>query len=133
MKKFIIGAGALLLPSLAFAVTGPDFAYFTSLFSLVLTVLNTYVIPGIIVLATIYFLITVFQYIKGKDDKDQALHRARMIQGVIGLVVIVAVWGIVQLIIQLAGVGGSSIPHPSCPPGYTWHNSTNSSDPSRCI
>lgn len=122
MKKFIIGAGALLLPSLAFAVTGPDFGYFLSLFSLTLTVLNTYVIPGIIVLATIYFLITVFQYIKGKDAKEQGEHRARMIQGVIGLVVIVAVWGIVQLIIVLAGIGNTASQNPSCPPGYQWSN-----------
>ncbi len=122
MKKFIIGAGALMLPSLAFAVTGPDFGYFISLFSLALNVLNTYIIPGIIVLATIYFLYTVFQYIKGKDAKEQGEHRARMIQGVIGLVVIVAVWGIVQLIIQLAGIGGSSTQNPSCPPGYVWSN-----------
>ncbi len=120
MKKFIIGAGALLIPGLAFAQTGPNFGYFTSLFSLALDVLNTYVIPGLIIIATGYFFWTVIQYIKGKEAKDQEAHRARMMQGIIGLAVIVAVWGIVAVLINLAGVGGVSTKPPACPPGYQW-------------
>jgi len=121
MKKFIIGAGALLIPGLAFAQTGPNFGYFTSLFSLALEVLNTYIIPGIIILATIYFLWTVVQYIKGKDASEQKTNRDRMMQGIIGLTVIVAVWGIVAVITNLVGIGGSSTKPPACPPGYQWN------------
>lgn len=120
MKKFIIGAGALLVPGLAFAVTGPDFGYFTSLFMDGFNLLNTYLIPILVIAATGYFFWTIIQYIRAKDATEQGKERHRMIQGVIGLTVMVAIWGIVALVVQLLGVGGASTPPAPCPPGYSW-------------
>ncbi len=119
MKKFIIGTGALLIPGLAFAQNFSD-VYLTTGFGSILKILNTYVIPGLIVLATIYFLWTVIQYIRAKDAKGQEEHRGRMIQGIIGLVVIVAVWGIVKVVTNVFDIGGPNTANPACPPGYTW-------------
>ncbi|MGI9118165.1 MAG: hypothetical protein ACR2IQ_01280 [Minisyncoccia bacterium] len=127
MKKLIIGTGAMFLPSLAFAALGPDFNYFISLFKVSYDLLSTYLIPILLLAATGWFFWSIIEYIKaGADEKNVA--RNKMIKGVVGLAVMVSIWGIVALLGQLVGVNGQSTPPAPCPPGYSW-----SSVAKRCI
>ncbi|MBI2023747.1 hypothetical protein HYT01_04280 [Candidatus Giovannonibacteria bacterium] len=74
------------------------------------TILNA-IIPILMIIATIVFLWGVIKYITaGGDEEALSTGRSYMIFGLIGLTVMVAVWGIVTLIVNTFGVGGRAIP-----------------------
>jgi len=64
-----------------------------------------YVIPILITLAVVYFIWGVIQYTVSTDEEAKKGARSKIIQGLIGLFVIVAFWGILSLITSTFGVG----------------------------
>jgi len=54
------------------------------------------IIPFLIALGIVYFVWGVISYVIASDEEAKKSGRDRMIFGIIGLVVIVAVWGIVR-------------------------------------
>lgn len=83
----------------------------------VYTVLNTLqailnqFIPILMVIATIVFLWGVVGYItSGGDEERKKTSTSYIIWGLVGLFVMVAVWGIVRILIVTFGVGGVGIP-----------------------
>lgn len=72
--------------------------------------------------ATLFFIWTVIAYIREKDSKEAANKKSAMFRGIIGLFVIVAIWGIIRILAQTFGVttgnnAGINVP---CPPGMTY-------------
>jgi len=61
------------------------------------SILNT-IIPFLIVLGVLYFAWGVVSYVIGGDEEAKTKGRDRMIYGVIGLAVIVGVWGLVGIL-----------------------------------
>lgn len=55
-------------------------------------------IPFVIGLAVLSFLWGVFQYMTAKEEDDQKKARSFMLYGIIGLFVMVSVWGLVNLL-----------------------------------
>ena len=102
MKK-IISLGIVLgsMPMLAFAAAG------VSAFSILGNIarLLGYAIPVLITLAVVYFIWGVIQYTVSTDEEAKKGARSKIIQGLIGLFVIVAFWGILSLITTTFGVG----------------------------
>jgi hypothetical protein len=92
MKKFIIPA-LLFGPALAFAQTGPNFGYFTSFLTSLKGLVNT-ALPLVVGLALLAFFWGVAQFIWGGEDKREE-GKKHMIWGVVGLFVMVSVWGLV--------------------------------------
>ncbi len=92
----ILTAGAMsALPVLAFA-QGRNIQ---SIFDLVLDLINRYIIPIIIGLAVVWFLWGVAQYVMAAGDEDKKkTGRDHMIYGIIALFVMVAVWGLVNVL-----------------------------------
>ena len=103
MKKSIVGF-SLAAPLLAFAAAGDTF------FSKVATFTNQSI--GLLLgIATLVFLVGVIQYvIAGGDEKKTATAKTYMLYGIIGLVVMVAAWGIVNLLVDTLGFNDSNIP-----------------------
>ena len=66
------------------------------------------VIPILIVLAVIYFIWGVVQFVIAGDEEAKTKGRNHMIYGIIGLVVIVAIWGLVGIVRNTFGLGGGS-------------------------
>jgi hypothetical protein len=99
----------------------PMFAFAADAFS-ILTVINRILatlIPILITLAVVYFIWGVIQYTVSTDEEAKKGAQGKIIQGLIGLFVIIAFWGIVRLISTTFGVGpeqlnGNTIP---CIPG----------------
>ena len=75
------------------------------LLSNVLTLINTYIIPLLVALAIVYFFLGIIKYIQGGGD-GKADGMKIMGAGIIGLVVMLSVWGIVTLVTNSLGVGG---------------------------
>ncbi|MEI6580632.1 MAG: pilin [bacterium] len=61
------------------------------------SILNT-IIPIIVVLGVVYFVWGVVQYVISSDEEAKKTGRMRMLYGIIGLVVIVGMWGLVRIV-----------------------------------
>jgi len=69
------------------------------------------VIPILMVLATVVFLWGVILYIvAGGDEEKLARAKSFIIAGLIGLFVMIAIWGLVRVLVTTFGVGGVGIP-----------------------
>ena len=69
------------------------------------------VIALLFVLVTLYFIWGIVQYISaGGDEEKMKQGKQHMIWGVIGMAVMAAAWGLVKVLIDTFGVGGSGIP-----------------------
>ena len=102
MKRFFIIAGSVLLPGVAFA------ASVESILATIGNILGT-LIPIIMTLALVGFFYGLAMYIF-KADEDKEKGQQIMIWGIIALFVMVAVWGLVQVLVNTFGVGGGAAP-----------------------
>jgi len=102
-----VSVGGQTLPTVSYGATG------NTLGELLIGTINTLggLMAGLIItLSLIYFILNTIKYIKSQD-KDRVKYREGMIYGVVGLAVVVSVWGIVALIRSIFGIeaGGDSI------------------------
>jgi hypothetical protein len=104
---YVLPVGAML-PSLAFAQANA-----WSILGVVQSIFNV-LIPLLITLGVIYFIWGVIKYITAKDEGEQAEARKVMVSGIIGLFVIVAIWGLVGVITNTFGVGAQNAPTLPC-------------------
>jgi len=66
---------------------------------IVKTLIDTYIVPTIIGLALLVFLYGIFTYIRSSDDEGTRKEgRTYMIYGIIGIFVMVSVWGFVRIL-----------------------------------
>ncbi|PIR69564.1 MAG: hypothetical protein COU47_02305 [Candidatus Niyogibacteria bacterium CG10_big_fil_rev_8_21_14_0_10_46_36] len=94
----------LMLPFLAEAQT------INTLLQDISDILNT-VIPILMILATLIFLWGIITYITAAGDEEKLKSaRTYIIWGLIGLFVMVAVWGLVQVLLNTFGVGTPGTP-----------------------
>ena len=61
-------------------------------------------IPILIVLAVLYFIWGVIQYVVSGDEEKKANGKSMMVYGIIGIAVIVGIWGLVNLLLRSFGV-----------------------------
>lgn len=71
----------------------------------------------IMVVMTLWFLISVFRYIAEKDAGKLAEKRKVMLNGLLGLFIAVSVWGIIRIAQNVFDVGGVNPVQLVCPPG----------------
>lgn len=91
----------------------PLFAFAQQAFSIVSRTqqLINQIIPILLIIGTIVFLWGVIMFLTaGADEEKRAGARSLMIYGLIGLFVMVAVWGIVNVLVGFFGVGGTGVP-----------------------
>ncbi|HCY17789.1 MAG: hypothetical protein UR62_C0005G0021 [Candidatus Nomurabacteria bacterium GW2011_GWF2_35_12] len=104
MKKKLIGLSSLVgfAPFVALAqnATGCDSVELGTVQSIICkfgNILDT-LIPVLIVLGVVYFVWGVVQYVISSEEEAKQKGKMRMIYGIIGLVVIVAMWGLVGIV-----------------------------------
>ena len=104
LKYKAIGAGLLLLPMVASAQATETF------FEKVQSLINSSI--GLLLgIATLVFLVGVIQFvIAGGDEKKVSSAKIFMLWGIIGLVVMVAAWGIVNLVVNTLGLDTTTVP-----------------------
>lgn len=94
MKKLSIVASLLAFPVLASADTINNV---WNIFGFVKKVLDT-VLPLIIALAVVYFIYGIFKYVMAGDDDAKAAAKDKIIYGVVGLFIMISVWGLVNIL-----------------------------------
>ncbi len=104
MKKIFYAAAVFALPVVASAQAlngGVD-----SIFGYIQKIFN-YATILIISLAILYFLWGVVQYVIKHDPEGKERARSQIVYGIIGIVVMVSVWGLVNIIQNALGVGST--------------------------
>jgi len=100
MKK-IISLGAVLgfMPVLVSAST-------TSIGDVLATLIGylNYIVPALITIAVIYFIWGVIQFMTSSEEEAKKKGRTKIINGLIGLFVIVAFWGIIGVVKRSFGI-----------------------------
>ncbi len=79
--------------------------------------LNT-IMPIIIALGVVYFIWGVVEYVVGGDEEAKKKGREKIIYGLIGLVVIVSIWGLVSILkntFNLSSSSGGTVQVPCIP------------------
>ncbi len=116
MKKFIspkivsLLSLSLILPKIAGAATCFPYPNPGSIEYIICKIndLLNIIIPVLIVLGVVYFIWGVIQYVAAKDEEGKKAARGIMISGIIGLFVIVSIWGLVNLLSNTFGVNSGS-------------------------
>ena len=106
LKKFIASLGfvAGFLPVLVLAQVSTAPGTLGGVLSTIGNLLN-FLIPILIAAAVVYFIWGVISYVTAKDEEKQKESRKVMISGIIGLFVIVSIWGIIGLLTRTFGIG----------------------------
>ena len=65
------------------------------------------IVPILIILGVIYFVWGVISYVIASDEEAKTVGRDRIIFGIIGLAVIIAVWGLVKILTNTFGLSNS--------------------------
>lgn len=68
-----------------------------------------YAIPLLISLAVVWFIWGVIQYTISSDEEAKKGARGKIIQGLIGLFVILCFWGIISLVSNTLGIGADQL------------------------
>ena len=109
-KKLVILSGSVLglMPMVAFAQQALDCANAGSgnIQRILCTIgyLLNLIVPVVITLGIVYFVWGVISYVIAGDEEAKTKGRDRMIYGIIGLAVIVALWGLVNILLKTFGL-----------------------------
>lgn len=68
------------------------------------------VIPVLVALGVVYFVWGVVQYVIGSDEEAKTKGRDRIIYGIIGLTVIISLWGLVYILADTFDLDSSAAP-----------------------
>jgi len=102
MKKFFLGLLAFL--ALPFMVSAGTIGSLGDLLAVFVSIINA-LMPFIVALAVLFFVWGVFQFVASAGDEEKRTEgRNKMIYGIIGIFVMVSVWGLVNLLEGTFGV-----------------------------
>ena len=114
MKKNLMVLSSLVLsfaPMVAFAAASkclPNSADVSNIICKIGEILNS-IIPILILLGVVYFVWGVITYVISSDEEAKKAGRDRIIFGIIGLAVIVAMWGLVNILVRTFGIDTTGI------------------------
>ncbi len=117
MKKFIFALAGVFSPVLSFAQGAPDFGYADNVVSKFQQYL-LWAVSILMIAMTVWFLWAVFRFIRAKEAKEAEERKKMVINGLIGLFLAVAVWGIIRIAQRITGTQGNTTQSIVCPPGY---------------
>lgn len=127
---FVLGT-SLAVPLLALAQTGINVANIKSKYSdPIIAFINDILVPVLMAIALIVFLWGIYKYFiyGAANESEKAEGRWFALWGVIGFVIIVALWGIVNLFMGTLGLSaGGTAPKPPTIGGSTQQNTTGGS------
>lgn len=118
MKKIFALLSILFVPMSAFAQTSTGAI---GILRVIQDIANI-VIPILITIAVIWFIYGVIKYVIAKDEGVKEQGRNAMISSIIGLFVIVSVWGLVAVIGNTFGIGRDNAVAPDLVPNVSPNN-----------
>ena len=113
MKTLAIAVSAWAVPYLAFAQVRDVF----QLVELITVIINNVLVPLVFAIAFLVFIWGVFQYfiLSGGDKEKREEGQKLMLYGIIGFFVMVAVWGLVNILLSTFQLNQNIPQLPSAP------------------
>jgi hypothetical protein len=108
MKKFGLIALSYALPFVASAQTSPITDVW-SIFRFIKRLLDT-ALPLIIAIAVVYFIWAIFMYVVAVNDEKKAAAKDKIIYGIVGLFIMISVWGLVNILVRTFGLSNQAAP-----------------------
>ncbi|MEI8339090.1 MAG: pilin [bacterium] len=102
MKKVLAISLSSVLPFMALAAT-PSTQYISTWIEQIQSIINS-LVPVLVGLSVLFFIWSIFKYIKSDDPKTKGDAAKGMMWGIVFLAVIVSVWGLVALLQNIFGV-----------------------------
>ncbi|OGZ55717.1 MAG: hypothetical protein A3J04_04180 [Candidatus Ryanbacteria bacterium RIFCSPLOWO2_02_FULL_47_14] len=113
MKKTLIVASSLLAPALLFAQVVVD--NFKDLLHSIGVVIN-WVIPVVVALAVLVVIWGAFQFVVSAGDPEKRKEgKDKIIWGIVGVVVILSIWGLIGFLASTFDLGGTVPNVPTVP------------------
>lgn len=112
MKKIISGLGVSLLalsPVMVLAQPTDSFGQIGTLFGNITSFINNILIPFVFTLALLMFIWGMYRFFISKGEVDKQAGKDLAIYAVVAFVLMVSIWGIVNLIANGLGFGGQQI------------------------
>lgn len=107
--KQLIATLAVLAPTIAFAQTSQPIRDFNSLTVKATSIGNT-IIGIFIAVAVIFIIYNVLMFIVKAGSDDRKTYQHAILWGIVGLAVILSIWGLVAILTNTAGTSGVSAP-----------------------
>ena len=107
MKKILAAGLVSVFPLLAFAQYTPSQGI-VGLIKFFSTILG-YLFPVLIALAVIFFVWKVFQYTISSDEDGKKAAKGGIVYGIVGIFIMVSVWGLVGILQSTFGTQGVSV------------------------
>ena len=105
MKKVLASALVGLTPLFALAQAYTPSQGLAGLFNFASIILNR-AVPLIIALAVVFFIFNVFLYAVAGDEEKKKTAKTQMVWGIIGIFVMVSIWGLVAILQSTFGTSG---------------------------
>jgi len=106
MKK-IIAFGLAISPAFVSAAVDISSTPIGRIIETLISYLN-YIVPALVTVAVVYFIWGVISFITSSDEEAKKMGRTKIINGLIGLFVIVAFWGIIGVVKNSFGIGNAT-------------------------
>lgn len=103
-KKVLLSLSMGFMPLFAFAA---DSGTVDSILQKIVGYIN-YIVPALITIAVIYFIWGVISFMTSSDEEAKKKGRTKIINGLIGLFVIVAFWGIIAVVKRTFDIGNTT-------------------------
>lgn len=109
IKSLAVRGGTVLLPFVPMVALAQEFGQINTFVGRITTFINNTLIPLVFAIALIVFIWGMFRYFihKGAEDREQGKQLA--IWAVVAFVLMVSIWGIVNLIAGGLGFSGQQI------------------------
>jgi len=93
------------------------------IFGFIKRILDT-ALPLIIAIAVVYFVYGIFTYVVAVDDEKKGAAKDKIIYGIVGLFIMISVWGLVNILVRTFGLSNTG-PGTIVSPLPTIPNATN--------
>lgn len=111
IKRSIASLGVSLFALTPVLVSAQEFKEFTNFAVKIMAFINGTLVPLVFTLAFIVFLWGMFRFFVygGHDENEQSKGKQLMIYGIVGFVLMVSIWGIVNLLANGLGFSGEGL------------------------
>jgi hypothetical protein len=117
MKRILVSISWFFLPALAFAQVNTTYSGGTGLGGLLkwFSGILSLAVPIIIALAVVWFIWGVFMYAIAGDEEAKGKAKGHIIWGIIGLAIMVSVWGLVGFLTSTFSLNNTAVSGPVIP------------------
>jgi hypothetical protein len=111
MKKFsYLALASILLPlSVAAQARTTSINSIWDIFTFIKNILDA-ALPLIIAVAVVYFVYAIFMYVVAVNDEKKAAAKDKIIYGIVGLFIMISVWGLVNILVNTFGLNNKAAP-----------------------